>query len=73
VKRLEFLDVLLGDRPTATLTEELYQGILAGDADEALDHAELILRERSLATYYDEVVLKAMQLASSDAARGMIS
>lgn len=72
VKRLEFLDVLLGDRPTVTLTEELYQGILAGDVDEALDHAELILKERLLETYYDEVVVKAMQLAASDAARGVI-
>jgi predicted PurR-regulated permease PerM len=72
VKRLEFLDVLLGDRPTVTLTEAVYQGILAGDADEALDHAELILKERSLETYYDEVVVKAMLLAASDAGRGAI-
>jgi predicted PurR-regulated permease PerM len=72
VKRLEFLDVLLGDRPTLTLTETLYQRILAGDADEAQDHAELILKERSLGTYYDEIVVKAMQLAASDAGRGII-
>lgn len=72
VKRLEFLDVLLGDRPTLTLTETLYQRILAGDADEAQDHAELILKERSLGTYYDEIVVKAMQLAAIDAERGII-
>ncbi len=72
VKRLEFLDVLLGDRPTLTLTETLYQRILAGDADEAQDHAELILKERSLGTYYDQIVVKAMQLAASDAERGII-
>jgi hypothetical protein len=72
VKRLEFLDILLGDRPTVTLSEALYQRILAGDADEAQDHAELILKERSLGTYYDEIVVKAMQLAASDAGRGVI-
>jgi len=72
VKRLEFLDVMLGDRPPLTLTETLYQRILAGDADEAQDHAELILKERSLGTYYDEIVVKAMQLAASDAERGTI-
>jgi predicted PurR-regulated permease PerM len=72
VKKLEFLDILLGDRPPLTLTETLYQRILAGDADEAQDHAEIILKERSLGTYYDEIVIKAMRLAASDAERGMI-
>ena len=72
VKKLEFLDILLGDRPPLTLTETLYQRILAGDADDAQDHAEIILRERSLGTYYDEIVVKAMQLAASDAERGVI-
>jgi hypothetical protein len=45
---------------------------LAGDADEAQDHAELILKERSLSTYYDEVALKGLQLAANDAARGVL-
>jgi hypothetical protein len=72
VKRLEFLNVMLGDRPPLTLTETLYHGILAGDADEAQEHAELILKERSLGTYYDEIVVKAMQLAARDAERGII-
>jgi predicted PurR-regulated permease PerM len=72
VKNLEFLDILLGDRPPLTLTETLYQRILAGDVDEAQDHAEVILKERSLGTYYDEIVIKAMRLAASDAERGMI-
>src|SRR6185312_6755631 len=71
VKKLEFLDILLGDRPPLTLTETLYQRILAGDADEAQDHAEIILKERSLGTYYDEIVVKAMQLAASDAEQGI--
>ncbi len=43
VKRLEFLDVMLGDRPALTPVESFYQRILAGDADEAQDHAELLL------------------------------
>lgn len=72
VKKLEFLDILLGDRSPLTLTETLYQRILAGDAEEAQDHAEIILKERSLGTYYDEIVVKAMQLAASDAEQGII-
>jgi predicted PurR-regulated permease PerM len=71
-KPLGFLDIMLGDRPPLTLTETLYQSILAGDADEAQHHAELVLEERSLATYYDEVLLKAMQLAATDVKRGFI-
>jgi predicted PurR-regulated permease PerM len=72
VKRLEFLDVMLGDRPALTPVESFYQRILAGDADEAEAHAELLLKERSLSTYYDEVVLKALQLAADDSERGVL-
>ena len=72
VDRLEFLDVLLGDRPALTPVESFYQRILAADADEAQDHAELLLKERSLSSYYDEVALKGMQLAANDAKRGVI-
>ena len=72
VKRLEFLDVMLGDRPALTPVESFYQRILAGDADEAQDHAELLLRERSLSSYYDEVALKGLQLAANDAERGTL-
>ena len=72
VDRLEFLDVLLGDRPPLTPVESFYQRVLAGDADEAQDHAELLLKDRSLSSYYDEVALKGMQLAANDAQRGVI-
>jgi predicted PurR-regulated permease PerM len=72
VDRLEFLDVLLGDRPPLTPIESFYQRILAGDADEAQDHAELLLKDRSLSSYYDEIALKGMQLAANDAKRGVI-
>ncbi len=72
VDRLEFLDVLLGDRPALTPVESFYQRILAGDADEAQDHAELLLKDRSLSSYYDEVALKGLQLAANDAERGVL-
>ena len=72
VDRLEFLDVLLGDRPALTPVENFYQRMLADDPDEALQQAELLLKERSLTTYYDEVVLKGLQLAANDAERGVL-
>ena len=73
VERLEFLDVLLGDRPALTPAENLYQRMLAGDPDEALELAELLLKERSLTSYYDEVGLRAVQLAANDAKRGVMT
>ncbi len=72
VERLEFLDILLGDRPALTPAESFYQRMLADDPDEALDQAELLLKERSLSSYYDEVALKGLQLAANDANRGVL-
>ncbi|APH60756.1 AI-2E family transporter [Granulibacter bethesdensis] len=73
IPKLEFLDVLLGDRPALTPVESFYQRMLAGDSDEVQDHAEILLRERSLSSYYDEVALKALQLAGRDAQRGVLA
>ncbi len=73
VKRLEFLDVLLGDRPALTPVESFYQRMLAGDPDEAATQAEQLLRDRPLSTYYDEVALRSLQLAAADAARGVLT
>ena len=72
VERLEFLDILFGDRPALTPVESFYQRMLADDPDEAIDQAELLLKERSLSSYYDEVALKGLQLAANDAARGVL-
>jgi predicted PurR-regulated permease PerM len=73
VERLEFFDVLLGDRPALTPSENFYQRILAGDPDEALEHGEQLLKERSISSYYDEVALKGLQLAANDATRGVLT
>ena len=67
VERLEFLDIILGDRPPLTPVESFYQRILAGDPDEARAQAELMLKDRSLSSYYDEVALRGLQLAQADA------
>jgi predicted PurR-regulated permease PerM len=73
VERLEFLDVLLGDRPALTPVEGFYQRILAGDPDEVQEQAEILLKDRSLSSYYDEVAIKGLQLASRDASRGALT
>ncbi|MBS0644649.1 MAG: AI-2E family transporter [Acetobacteraceae bacterium] len=73
VERLEFLDVLLGDRPALTPVESFYQRMLAGDPDEAREQAEVLLKDRPLSSYYDEVALKGLQLAANDRARGVLT
>jgi predicted PurR-regulated permease PerM len=73
VARLEFLEVLLGDRPPLTPVQSFYQRILAGDPDEAHDQAEVLLKEWSLASYYDDVVLNGLQLIVNDADRGVLN
>ena len=72
VDRLEFLDVLLGDRPALSPIESFYQRMLANDPDEAQAHAETLLRDRALSSYYDEVALKGLLLAAYDADRGVL-
>jgi predicted PurR-regulated permease PerM len=73
MKGLELLDVLLGDRAALSPTESFYQRILADDADEALDQAEVMLKDMPLARYYDEVALPGMQLAAQDAELGILT
>ena len=73
VKRLEFFDVLLGDRPALTPVETFYQRLLAQDADEVQEQAETLLKTRALSSYYDEVALKGLQLAASDVSRGVLT
>ncbi|WP_375465744.1 AI-2E family transporter [uncultured Methylobacterium sp.] len=73
IDHLEFLDVLFGNRPALTPVENFYQRILADDPEEAQEHAELILQGCSLSAYYDEVVLKGLELAARDAARGVLT
>ena len=72
VESLEFLDVLLGDRPALAPVDKFYQRILANDPDEVLDQAETILAERPLLEFYDDVMLRGLKLAAEDEARGAI-
>lgn len=73
VDQLGFLDVMLGDRPALSPPELFYQRMLAGDPTEAVIKAREFLRERALATYYDEVALEGLRLAHQDVARGRLS
>jgi predicted PurR-regulated permease PerM len=73
VKRLEFFDVLLGDRPALTPVETFYQRLLAHDPDEVQEQAEQLLQTRSLSSYYDGVARRGLELAAQDIMRGAFS
>lgn len=72
VERLEFLDVLFGDRPGLTPAENLYQRLLANDPVEALQQAGALLKERPLAAYYDDAILAGLRIAHADVRRGVV-
>jgi predicted PurR-regulated permease PerM len=66
VDRLQFLDVMLGDRPPLTPPQLVYQRLLAGDPMEAAEQAHEYLKDGSLENYYDEILLKGLRLAEAD-------
>lgn len=73
VGRLQFLEILLGDRPALEPHEIFYQRMLAGDPREAQTQARLFLKDRTLFTYYDEIALAAARRAHLDIVRGSVS
>ena len=72
VEHLQFLEVLLGDRPALAPEESFYQRMLAGDPDEAAHQAEAFLKDKPLSVYYDEVAIKGLALAQLDVNRGAL-
>ncbi len=73
VPRLRFLEILLGDRPALTPVQSFYQRMLAADPDEVREQADILLRDLSLSSYYDEVALNGLRLATIDAERNAFS
>jgi predicted PurR-regulated permease PerM len=72
VEHLQFLEVLLGDRPALAPEESFYQRMLADDPDEAAHQAEAFLKDQPLSGYYDEVAIKGLALAQLDVNRGAL-
>lgn len=72
VDQLEFLEVILGDRPPLDPEETFYQRALAGDADSLTEQAERYLKEKPLAAYLDDIAMPALRLAQADAVHGVL-
>ncbi|WP_292236506.1 AI-2E family transporter, partial [Mesorhizobium sp.] len=72
VPQFEFLDVLFGNEPVLEPHARLYQRLLAGDPEEATDHAEEMLEEKYLFEFYDQVAVPALLLGEQDRMRGVM-
>jgi predicted PurR-regulated permease PerM len=72
VESLNFIELLLGDKPALSPVQSFYQRILASDPDEVAFQAEGLLKDMSLLDYYEQVALPALALAQVDVARGVL-
>lgn len=70
VPQLAFLDVLLGSDPVLSPEERLYQRLLAGNVEEAIEIAETKVAEDSLLAFYDQIAVPALRLAENARERG---
>lgn len=71
--QLQFLEILLGDRPVLSPEESLYQRFLARDPEEATEQAEEFARQKSIDAFFDEVAIPALVMAQADSDRGALS
>jgi CheY-like chemotaxis protein len=66
VPQLAFLEILLGDDPVLPPDLHFYQRLLALDDQEARDVADVYLKENSLESFYDAVLIPVLGLAEQD-------
>ena len=70
VPSLEFLTVMLGDKPAIPASTCFYQRLLARDEREAAEVLEKALKDRSLEEAYDGVLVPALVMAEEDRMHG---
>jgi predicted PurR-regulated permease PerM/methylmalonyl-CoA mutase cobalamin-binding subunit len=66
IPQLRFLIILLADHPPLSPAERVYQRLLAFDYHEPLKLAEKHLKEHSLVSFYDDVLIPALRMAECD-------
>ncbi len=73
VPALRFITVMLGDQPTLTVEERIYQRMLALDDQEVRELADQELKTSTPAEFYDRVLLPALALAERDRMAGILT
>jgi predicted PurR-regulated permease PerM len=66
VPQLRFLEVVLGDEPVLTAGQSFYQRLLAMDQDEAREIAVAHLKDNSLESLYESILIPALRLAEQE-------
>jgi hypothetical protein len=66
IPQLRFLTILLADQPPLSPPEHVYQRLLAFDYLEPMKLAHKHIKESSLSSYYDEVLIPALRMAEHD-------
>jgi predicted PurR-regulated permease PerM len=72
IETLRFLDVMLGNEAVLSPDHAFYQRLLAGDTMEAIDAAQGYKSEGDLQGFLEIVAVPALQLAQTDANRGVL-
>ncbi len=72
VESLNFIELMLGDKPPLSPVQSFYQRILSSDPDEVAFQAEALLATMPLLEYYEEVALPALAMAQVDVTRGVL-
>jgi predicted PurR-regulated permease PerM len=73
VSQLEFLVVLLGDKPSLGPPMRIYQRLIAGDDANATEIAQEYLKEMPLEEVYDQMLLPAVATAQRDWHHGRLN
>lgn len=72
VPQFSFLNVLLGSEAVLTPEESLHQRLLAADADEATELADVFLKDQSLETFYQKIAIPTLVTIERDRAAGLL-
>lgn len=73
VPQLSFLDILLSNEPAAGPAIRVYQRLVAGDQEEAVELVEDYCENRPLVEVYDTMLISALALAETHWQRGEIA
>ncbi len=66
IPQFQVLETLLGSEPVLEPPERLYQRMLKGNVEEAIEIAEEIVEEGGLEAFHDNTLLPALRLASNE-------
>lgn len=68
--QFQFLEMLLGSQPVLSSAERLYQRMLKGDTEDAIELTEEYIEEHDRDRYLRDVMIPALRLANSELSDG---